>query len=233
MLKINIRSILNFISNADDLNSLQPKIAKCNEMLYDKTGKGSDFLGWLDLPSKTSAKELTTINECALELTAKSDIIVVVGIGGSYLGARAVIDALSGNFNYLLSKSESKVPLILYAGENIGEDYHAELLRLLDNRDYSVIVISKSGTTTEPAIAFRLLKAHLEKKYGTENAKGRIAAVTDKAKGALKKLADSEGYVTFVIPDDVGGRFSVLTPVGLLPIAAAGFNIEKLIQRCT
>lgn len=229
MLKIDISNILYFIK-ADELYSMQGKLADCNEMIYNKSGKGSDFLGWLEVPSKTKTAELTAISECANDLAEKSDIIVVVGIGGSYLGARAVIDALSNNFSQLLSKTERKAPLILYAGQNISEDYHAELLELLNDRDYSVIVISKSGTTTEPAIAFRLLKAHLEKKYGRENAKSRIAAVTDKAKGALKKLADSEGYRTFVIPDDVGGRFSVLTPVGLLPIAAAGFSIEKLIH---
>jgi glucose-6-phosphate isomerase len=229
MLKLDISNTLAFFKK-DELHSLQSHVTKCNEMLYNKTGKGSNFLGWLDMPSKTKSTELTTINECARDLAEKSDIIVVVGIGGSYLGARSVIDAVSNNFSQLLNKTERKAPLVLYAGENISEDYHADLLDLLNNRDYSVIVISKSGTTTEPAIAFRLLKAHLEKKYGRENAKDRIAAVTDKTKGALKKLAYAEGYRTFVIPNDVGGRFSVLTPVGLLPIAAAGFSIEKLIS---
>lgn len=229
MLKLNIDNILNFVSR-DEVNALAPKIKQANEQLYNKSGKGSDFLGWVDLPSRITAAELNKINDCAKRLAEQSDIILVIGIGGSYLGARAVIDALSNNFNSQLSKAERKAPLVLYAGENIGEDYHAELLELLDKRDYSIIVISKSGTTTEPAIAFRLFKSHIEKKYGKESAKNRIAAVTDKAKGALKKLADTEGYETFVIPDDVGGRFSVLTPVGLLPIAAAGFDIEKIIK---
>lgn len=229
MLKLNIDNVLNFVSR-DEINALASKIKQANEQLYNKTGKGSDFLGWVNLPSRITSAELNKINECAKRLAEQSEIILVIGIGGSYLGARAVIDALTNNFNSLLNKAERKAPLILYAGENIGEDYHAELLELLDKRDYSIIVISKSGTTTEPAIAFRLFKSHIEKKYGKEKAKNRIAAVTDKAKGALKKLADTEGYETFVIPDDVGGRFSVLTPVGLLPIAAAGFNIEKLIN---
>lgn len=229
MLELNISHIFDAVSK-DELGSYQPKITEANNMLYQRSGKGSDFLGWLDLPSNISKDEISLIKDCAASLAGKSDIIVVIGIGGSYLGARAVIDALSNNFDSLLGKNERKAPLILFAGENISEDYHAELLGVLNDRDYSIIVISKSGTTTEPAIAFRLLKAHIEKKYGKQEAKTRIAAVTDKAKGALKKLAGAEGYQTFVIPDDVGGRFSVLTPVGLLPIAAAGFDIEALLN---
>jgi len=229
MLELNINQIFGTVTK-DELYSYRQKISVANDKLYQKTGKGSEFLGWLDLPSDISKDEISLIRDCASSLSSKSDIIVVIGIGGSYLGARAVIDALSNNFNSLLSKNERKAPLILFAGENISEDYHAELLGVLNDRDYSIIVISKSGTTTEPAIAFRLLKAHIEKKYGKAEAKTRIAAVTDKAKGALKKLADAEGYQTFVIPDDVGGRFSVLTPVGLLPIAAAGFDIDKLLS---
>jgi len=229
MLELNISHIFDTVSK-DELTNYRQKVTEANNMLYKKSGKGSEFLGWLDLPSNISADEISHIKDCASSLAGKSDIIVVIGIGGSYLGARAVIDALSNNFNSLLSKNERKAPLILFAGENISEDYHAELLGVLNDRDYSIIVISKSGTTTEPAIAFRLLKAHIEKKYGKSESKTRIAAVTDKAKGALKKLADAEGYQTFVIPDDVGGRFSVLTPVGLLPIAAAGFDIDKLLS---
>lgn len=229
MLELNINQIYGTVTK-DELYSYRQKITEANNMLYQKTGKGSEFLGWLDLPSNVSKDDISQIKDCASSLVAKSDIIVVIGIGGSYLGARAVIDALSNNFNSLLSKNERKAPLIIFAGENISEDYHAELLGVLNDRDYSIIVISKSGTTTEPAIAFRLLKSHIETKYGKKEAKTRIAAVTDKAKGALKKLADAEGYQTFVIPDDVGGRFSVLTPVGLLPIAAAGFDIEVLLN---
>ena len=229
MLKINISGIYGFIPEAEVL-SLREKITECNGSIYGKSGKGSGFLGWLDLPSKTTAAELRKIRDCALRLASLSEIIVVIGIGGSYLGSRAVIDALSGSFSSLKIPGDSKAPLIVYAGNNISEDYHAELLEVLDKKDYSVIVISKSGTTTEPAIAFRLIKNHIEKKFGRQNAKLRIAAVTDKSKGALKTLADSEGYETFVIPDDVGGRFSVLTAVGLLPVAAAGYDIESLIK---
>lgn len=229
MLELNINQIFGTVTK-EELYSYRQKITEANEKLYQKTGKGSDFLGWLELPSSISKDEISQIKDCASSLAGKSDIIIVIGIGGSYLGARAVIDALSNNFNSLLGKNERKAPLILFAGENISEDYHSELLGVLNDRDYSVIVISKSGTTTEPAIAFRLLKAHIEAKYGKQKAKSRIAAVTDKARGALKKLADAEGYQTFVIPDDVGGRFSVLTPVGLLPIAAAGFDIDSLLN---
>ncbi len=231
MLKVNIDSIFGFVPK-DEVYSLENKVAEANSSIYKKTGKGSEFLGWVSLPSGALADtaEIKRIKDCASRLAGISDIIVVIGIGGSYLGARAVIDALSSNFNSLLSKDERKAPLILYAGNNIGEDYHEELLKILDNKDYSLIVISKSGTTTEPAIALRVLKEHCEKKYGKPGASKRIAAVTDSSRGALKKLADSEGYETFVIPDDVGGRFSVLTPVGLLPIAAAGYDIDKLLQ---
>ncbi len=229
MLELNIKQIYSFVS-VKEINSFKPAVADANKALYGSSGKGSDYLGWLRLPSNISLDEISKINDCAKKLASHSEIIVVIGIGGSYLGARAVIDALSNNFNSLLSKKERKAPLILFAGENIGADYHAELLNLLEDHDYSVIVISKSGTTTEPALAFRLFKSHLEEKYGKNIAKDHIATVTDKAKGALKKIADAQGYETFVIPDDVGGRFSVLTPVGLLPIAAAGFDISALLN---
>ncbi|MCC7158434.1 MAG: glucose-6-phosphate isomerase, partial [Ignavibacteria bacterium] len=166
MLKVNIENIFGFVPK-DEIYSLEARVAEANSSIYNKTGKGSDFLGWAGLPSRTFADtaELKRINDCASRLAGLSDIIVVIGIGGSYLGARAVIDALSSNFNALLSKNERRAPLVLYAGNNIGEDYHTELLKVLDNADYSLIVISKSGTTTEPAIAFRLLKEHCEKKY--------------------------------------------------------------------
>ena len=164
MLKLNIENTLSFISKAE-IDSMKSKVAVCNKLLYGKSGKGSDFLGWLDLPSKITSGEIKKINECAKRLAEHSEIIIVIGIGGSYLGARAVIDALSNNFNHLLTKEKRKAPLILYAGNNIGEDYHAELLDVLDKKDYSIIVISKSGTTTEPALAFRLLKSHIEKKW--------------------------------------------------------------------
>ena len=183
----------------------------------------------MNLPSDITKKSIKEINKTAELLRKKSDVIVVVGIGGSYLGARAVIDALSHSFRSLLNKKK-KFPLVVYAGQNLGEDYLSNLLEVLNKNDYSVIVISKSGTTTEPAIAFRILKKHLIKKYGKKEAKKRIVAITDKSKGALKKLSGSEGYKTFVIPDDVGGRYSVLTPVGLLPVSAAGLDINELIR---
>jgi glucose-6-phosphate isomerase len=229
MLKLDISHLDKFISEGE-FHSRINDAELANKQLYSKTGAGSDFLGWLEFPEKTTVKEITEINECAIDLASKSDIIVVIGIGGSYLGAKAVIDALSNHFSPFVKNKTKKTPSVLFAGINISEDYHFELLQLLNDYDYSVIVISKSGTTTEPAIAFRLIKEHLYKKYSIKDAQNRIIAVTDKSKGALRKLADTENFKSFTIPDDVGGRFSVLTPVGLLPIAAAGFNIFKLIN---
>jgi glucose-6-phosphate isomerase len=226
--KFNVNDVLKFLS-PEEILAWKTEVQKADELLKNKNGKGSDFLGWVNLPDEIKKKNIKEIINTADTLRKKSQIIVVVGIGGSYLGARAVIDALSHGFQTLLGKKK-KFPVILYAGQNIGEDYLSNLLEVLGKKDYSIIVISKSGTTTEPAIAFRILKNHIEKKYGKKESRKRIVAVTDKAKGALKKLSVSEGYKTFVIPDDVGGRFSVLTPVGLLPIAAAGFNIKDLIQ---
>jgi len=191
-----------------------------------KTGRGNDFLGWVDLPAEITEQSLTSIEQCASQLSAKAEVVVVIGIGGSYLGARAVIEAMQHTFRPLVN---DKRPLVLYAGNNMSEDYLHELLEVLNTRDYALVVISKSGTTTEPALAFRILKQHCEQKYGVEDACTRIVAITDKARGALKTLATQEGYPTFVIPDDVGGRYSVLTPVGLLPIAIAGFDIRKLV----
>lgn len=192
------------------------------------TGEGADFLGWLHLPSETGAELLSRINSTAARLRENCDYVVCIGIGGSYLGARAVISALSDSFNdfYVPKPNE---PKILYAGQNIGEEYLAELHKLLDGKRFGIIVISKSGTTTEPAIAFRLLKAQFEKQAGADAAKKLIVAITDAKKGALRTEADQEGWETYIIPDNVGGRFSVLTPVGLLPIACAGHDITKLI----
>ncbi|HEY3251629.1 MAG TPA: glucose-6-phosphate isomerase [Ignavibacteria bacterium] len=228
MINLDIKDTLNFITQSE-INSYRDKVKECNNSLYNKTGKGKEFLGWLDLPSRVTKDEFKKITECGNTMADASEIIVVIGIGGSYLGARAVIDGLSGSFANLKAAEKGK-PLILYAGQNIGEDYHSDLLKILDDYDYSIIVISKSGTTTEPAIAFRLLKNQLEKKYAKEFVQKRIITITDRSKGALKKLSDAEGYETFVIPDDVGGRYSVLTPVGLLPIVAAGFDISKLVN---
>ena len=219
----------NLLFSDADMQQHQDKIAKAYQQLTTKTGKGNDFLGWLDLPEETDEVLLNQIQSCANRLERQSEIVVVIGIGGSYLGARAVIEALQHSYKGFCPFSDNHAPYVTYAGNNISEDILCELLEVLDHKDYSLIVISKSGTTTEPAIAFRILKKHCEDKYGKEWAKQRIVAITDKARGALKQMADANGYETFVIPDDVGGRYSVLTPVGLLPIAVAGFDLRQLI----
>ncbi len=199
-----------------------------NALLASGEGAGNDFLGWVTLPQSIDAEQLTSVKEVADRLRAKAEVIVCIGIGGSYLGAKAVLEAMSNSFALL--QRDRKEPIVLFAGQNISEDYTYELLDAVKDRELAVVVISKSGTTTEPAIAFRILKAELERRYGKAEAAERIVAVTDKARGALKTLATQEGYSTFVIPDDVGGRFSVLTPVGLLPLAAAGIDIEALVR---
>ena len=225
--EIDISNILPFVSK-DEINDLQPEINKHYKDLLRKTGKGNDFLGWVNLPSEISYSLIDDIVETANELKSKSKIIVVIGIGGSYLGSKAIIEALS-DYSPLFEEKNIN-PKILFAGQNLCSDYQTSLLKILDKYDYSVIVISKSGTTIEPAIAFRIIRNHITKKYGYESAKKRIIAITDKEKGALKKMSITEGYKTFVIPDNVGGRFSVLTPVGLLPVAAAGINIKSIIE---
>lgn len=226
-MKLDLNSIYNFVSK-DAIMSYKENIKEQIIRLERKTGKGSDFLGWLDLPSTIDENDFADIENTAQKIREKNiDLLVVVGIGGSYLGSKAVIDALSSNFRAM---EEEGKPHVVFAGQNISEDYMHELLTLLKSKEYAVVVISKSGTTTEPAIAFRLLKQEIENKYGKAEAKERIIAITDAKKGALKQLATNEGYKTFVIPDDVGGRFSVLTPVGLLPIAIAGFDIRALVS---
>jgi glucose-6-phosphate isomerase len=224
-LKIEISKDNNFISESE-IQQMQDKLISAQKALLEKTGEGNDFLGWVHLTSTIDEALITKIISCAEKIRKQSKVLVVIGIGGSYLGARAMIDALSHQFSGLLQKELT----IVYAGNNLSEDYHADLLDLLDEKDYSVVVISKSGTTTEPAVAFRILKKHLEEKYGKEKTKGRIIAITDHSKGALKKVSLNEGYETFSIPDDVGGRYSVLTPVGLLPMAAAGIDILKMMD---
>lgn len=226
-INIDLSHLYHFISE-EKIGSLQKEIDQHYPSLWNKTGKGSDFLGWVDLPSHFDKDLFRMIEEDALRIRENSEIFVVTGIGGSYLGARAVIEALGHQFYDLLDKR--KYPYIVYAGHQLDQDYMAELLEILEYKHYSLVVISKSGTTTEPAIAFRILKNHLEKKYGKDGAKKRIIAITDRQKGALKGLADREGYRSYVVPDDVGGRYSVLTPVGLLPIAVAGFDIRKLVE---
>lgn len=201
---------------------------KFNALLDNGTGRGSDFLGWVHLPSSITEEELNAVEAAATILRERCDYVINVGIGGSYLGARAVIEALQNSFEAYRSDREN--PVILYAGNNIGEDYLSELLQFLRDKRFGIIYISKSGTTTEPAIAFRLLKGLLESQVGREDARERIVAVTDSAKGALRRMADEEGCRSFVIPDNVGGRFSVLTPVGLLPVAVAGFDIRRLVR---
>jgi glucose-6-phosphate isomerase len=207
---------------------MQDEIDISHSLLIEKAGKGNEFLGWIDLPGRIEETLINAIEADAKELREKAEVIIVVGIGGSYLGSRAVIEALSSPFSSF--ENAGKNPVVIYAGHNISQDYHATLLSLLDNKEYAIVAISKSGTTTEPAIAFRLLKDHIEKKYGIEEASSRIIAITDGAKGALKILADKHGYKTYAIPDNVGGRFSVFTPVGLLPVALAGYDIRELIQ---
>jgi glucose-6-phosphate isomerase len=200
-----------------------------HEQLHAKSGAGSDYLGWIDLPTNYNRDEFARIKQAAERIRSDSEALVVIGIGGSYLGARAAIEMLTNPFNSVLSKEQRNAPHIFYAGNNISSTYMAQLLQALEGKDFSVNVISKSGTTTEPAVAFRIFKEALETKYGKEAARKRIYATTDMAKGALKKLADAEGYESFVIPDDVGGRYSVLTAVGLLPIAVAGVDIDAIM----
>ena len=225
--KIQVANFAAFTPEVDQVkvDALRPAAEAAAETLEKGTGEGNDFLGWLHLPSSISEAELADIEATAAQLRNSCEYVVTIGIGGSYLGAKAVIEALSSSFDaYQGGKCK-----VLFAGHNIGEDYIAELMDLLKGKKFGIVVISKSGTTTEPAIAFRLLKDMLEKQEGKQEAAKRIVAITDAKKGALRSLATQEGYKTYVIPDNVGGRFSVLTPVGLLPIAVAGFNIKDLV----
>lgn len=215
---------------AYELEYLAPQVQAAHNMLHNKTGAGSDFLGWIDLPINYDKEEFARIQKAADKIKDDSDILIVIGIGGSYLGARACIEALSHTFYNALSKEQRKTPQVFFVGNNISGTYLKNLLEVCESKEVSVNVISKSGTTTEPAIAFRVFKKFMENKYGKEEAKKRIFATTDKERGALLTLAKEEGYETFVISDDVGGRFSVLTAVGLLPIAVANINIEELMK---
>lgn len=226
-IKLNFDQTLDFIKEGE-FNKQQDLAREKLKLLHEKTGPGNNFLGWLNLPSSINDKQIQEIVSAANELRNKADVIVIIGIGGSYLGAKAVIEALDHNFGQLLQTG--KDPLILFAGQNLSQDYLADLLEVIDDKNYGIVVISKSGTTTEPALAFRILKNHLESKVGRKKTGERIIAITDREKGALKQLANEEGYKTFVIPDDIGGRYSVLTPVGLLPAALAGIRIDKLVE---
>lgn len=225
-LKLNTKYVSGFITS-DEMEGIKPQVELAADILHNKTGLGSDFLGWLDLPENYDKEEFARIKKAAERIKSDSDVLVVIGIGGSYLGARAAIKFLKSPFYNNLKKD---TPDIYYVGNNISSTYLNEILSICEGKDISVNVISKSGTTTEPALAFRVFKKYVEDKYGKEEAKNRIYCTTDKSKGTLKKLADTEGYETFVIPDDVGGRFSVLTAVGLLPIAVAGCDIDKIMQ---
>ncbi|MBQ5394062.1 MAG: glucose-6-phosphate isomerase, partial [Alistipes sp.] len=209
-------------------DEMKAKALAANALLHSGEGAGNDFLGWVKLPSSITDADLDAIEAAANKLREKCDLVICIGIGGSYLGAKAVLEAMSNPFQLL--KKEQTNPTVVFAGQNISEDYTYELLEAAKEHSLGAIVISKSGTTTEPAIAFRLIKAAIEERYGKAEAAERIAAVTDKARGALKTLATDEGYPTFVIPDDVGGRFSVLTPVGLLPLAVAGVDVRALVK---
>ena len=211
----------------EPIAQIEKEILAAKNHLLKGDAEGNDFLGWVNLPEEYDKAEYARMKADVARLSAKSKVFVVIGIGGSYLGARMVIEALQSEF---ASMVRGEKPYVVYAGHTLGEDYYTQLLTLLDHEDYSVAVISKSGTTTEPAVAFRIVKAHLEKKYGKAEASQRIVAITDARKGALHDIAVNEGYPMYVIPDNVGGRFSVLTPVGLLPIAMAGFDTDRLLQ---
>ena len=224
-LKLNSKYLDSFV-NSDEIAGIKPQVETAAELLHSRKGLGNDFLGWLDLPVNYDKEEFTRIKAAAEKIKKTSDVLIVIGIGGSYLGARAVIELIKSPFYNNLSKD---TPDIYFVGNNISPSYLNQVISICKDKDFSVNVISKSGTTTEPALAFRVFRKMVEEKYGKEGAKERIFCTTDKAKGTLKSLADTEGYETFVVPDDVGGRFSVLTAVGLLPIAAAGCDIDALM----
>ncbi len=225
-IEVNNKYVAGTVSEAQ-LEAMKPEAAAALKTLLEGSGAGNDFLGWLDLPTRTPDALLDDINATAAQLRKDCDYVVAIGIGGSYLGAKAVIEALSDAFAAYRDKKE---PMVLFAGQNIGEDYLYELKDFLKDKRFGIVVISKSGTTTEPAIAFRMLKEQLEKQVGKAEAAKRIVAITDAKRGALRQLATEEGYKTYVIEDNVGGRFSVLTPVGLLPIAVAGYDIKALVN---
>ena len=226
-IKLYIDKTYDFVK-PEAIASYKTNAEACNHLLHTGEGKGKDFLGWLDLPSSITEEHLSDIENTAKTLRDNCEVVVVIGIGGSYLGAKAVIEALSNSFDWL--QTERKSPVIVYAGQNIGEDYLFELQEMLKGKRFGIISISKSGTTTEPALAFRLLKTQLEEQQGKAEAQKLIVCITDKIRGALRTLSTQEGYKTFVIEDNVGGRFSVLSPVGLLPIATAGLDVRQLVS---
>lgn len=228
-LKLDLKNTKPYLKE-NEIDNLKALVNTAHDTLHNGTGAGNEYIGWIDLPVNYDKKEFARIKEAAKKIKNDSDALIVIGIGGSYLGARAAIEMLSHSFSYSIDNETRKNPEIYYCGNNISSTYLTDLLEAVKNKDISVNVISKSGTTTEPAIAFRVFRELLEKKYGVEEARKRIYATTDAEKGALKTLADKEGYETFVVPDNVGGRFSVLTAVGLLPIAAAGIDIDSMMK---
>ncbi len=216
-------------ASLSELDKMEGMVNYAHTTVHEKTGAGNDFLGWLDLPVNYDKEEFERIKVAAEKIKENSDVLIVIGIGGSYLGARAAIEALTNNFYNMLPNNKRKTPKVFFVGNNISSTYITDLFEAIEGLDVSVNVISKSGTTTEPAIAFRMFKDFMEKKYGVEGAKERIFATTDKERGALKGLADTMGYETFVVPDDIGGRFSVISAVGLLPLCVAGIDIDKFV----
>ena len=226
-IKLKLSGIENFIRN-EEYAKIQPAVKMASDLLYSGKGAGNDYIGWVDLPNNYDKDEFERIKKAAKKIQSNSEVLIVIGIGGSYLGGRAALEFVNGvNFNKKVHKG---IPEVYFVGNSISSDYLSDIIEILGDRDFSINVISKSGTTTEPAIAFRIFKKIIEDKYGKEGAKERVFATTDKARGALKSMCNTEGYETFVIPDDVGGRFSVLTPVGLLPMAAAGIDIDAVMQ---
>ena len=229
MIKVDYSRALEFVTE-QDMEAIKADVLAAKKTLVDRTGEGNDFIGWLDLPENYDKEEYARIKKAAAKIQSDSDVLLVVGIGGSYLGARATIEALTNNFYNIQDKKDRKTPQIFFCGNNVSASYAKDLMGLIGDRDFSINVISKSGTTTEPAIAFRFFKKMLEDKYGEAEASKRIYATTDKEKGALKTLADKNGYEEFVVPNNVGGRYSVLTAVGLLPIAVAGIDLDALMK---
>ncbi|CDC21182.1 glucose-6-phosphate isomerase [Eubacterium sp. CAG:274] len=226
-IKLKLSGIENFVRN-EEYAKIQPAVKMASDLLYSGKGAGNDYIGWVDLPNNYDKDEFERIKKAAKKIQSNSEVLIAIGIGGSYLGGRAALEFVNGvNFNKKVHKG---IPEVYFVGNSISSDYLSDIIEILGDRDFSINVISKSGTTTEPAIAFRIFKKIIEDKYGKEGAKERIFATTDKARGALKSMCNTEGYETFVIPDDVGGRFSVLTPVGLLPMAAAGIDIDAVMQ---
>ena len=229
MAKVNL-NLKNSGITMKSIMEYKEQVENIHKDLHRRANNENDFVGWLELPTNYDKEEFKRIKKAAKKIKKESDVLLVIGIGGSYLGARAVIETLTSSFNNLLSARQRKYPQVLYVGNNLSPNYMNELIEYVANKDFSINVISKSGTTTEPAIAFRIFREILENKYGIDEARSRIYATTDKEKGALKTLADKEGYEEFVVPDNVGGRYSVLTAVGLLPIAVAGIDIDKLME---